>query len=404
MRPRARFRTVIVFLLFIAPLCFLSPARCAENISEANRAAFELKVKELLKTEFFEVVRGRAKPKPMRVNDAAEIQRVIKTANALFQSLTSDFLESGRVLDEVFSEVPPYISKEEALFLKEEITNRIRAGVLLQEKIKGAKTFYELRKLTELSRLHLMLMPLKIKLLKKIMRDFDLLSGKKASQFPGAYRGASVDYLKQIALRVKEPAEELSSFDAEIHMKEFIGFLAQLELRWLELSQTAVDGADEVPMQKGQYATATLRAQDGAVVVYGDEKSLSDVLEQFKKTPGVVFLARDAAAFIQEKNIPGIHGVEIFYADENRQSQILKDSVRSAELQDAFPLLEGLDAVDAKRLLKAFGYEAEVLEQCGGMTLDDVKNLLKDGGFQKFSRVVFLCGTDADSILFSVWQ
>lgn len=404
MRPRARFRAFIVFLIFIAPLFFLSPARCAENISEANRAAFELKVKELLKTEFFEVVRGRAKPKPMRVNDAAEIQRVIKTANALFQSLTSDFLESVRVLDEVFSEVPPYISKEEALFLKEEITNRIRAGVLLQEKIKGAKTFYELRKLTELSRLHIMLMPLKIKLLEKIMRDFDLLSGKKASQFPGAYRGASVDYLKQIALRVKEPAEELSSFDAEIHMKEFIGFLAQLELRWLEQSQTAGDGADGVPLQKGQYATATLRAQDGAVVVYGDKKSLSEVLEQFKKTSGLIFLARDAAAFIQGKNIPGIHGVEIFYSGENRQSRILKDSVRSAELQDAFPLLEGLDAVDAKRLLKAFGYEAEVLEQCGGMTLDDVKNLLKDGGFQKFSRVVFLCGTDADSILFSVWQ
>ncbi len=389
---------ILFFLLLQSPAVF---TQSADNISANNEKAFDAKVKELMKVEFFEIVRGRAKPKPLRVNDAANVQELIKTKDEFFQSLYAGLQDVLNLLDETFSALPSYVPEESVRPIKKTLEARAVSLVTLDEKIRNAKSFFELQRLLAYSHDNLLMFPLQLKLIKKVMTDFNRFSEGRLAKYPADYEAVMKMLVSKMAVFINDSFSSEVSFNMEKKVKEMFSFFASLEFQWTE-EIASLTSAATVPFsaQDGIF-TATLRTQDGLVIAYGSFDSVARATEEMKKENHVGLTAQKVEGLIRSKNIPGIISGEVFYSYDHNEAAFFQDTVRGAETSGVFPLFEGLQTPQASRLLSQFGYDVETMDECGGVGLSDVKPRLEKKLAKGLNHVAILCGTEPQSIVFS---
>lgn len=392
-----RVNILIVFLFLLkSPAVF---PQSADNISANNEKAFDAKVKELMRVEFFEIVRGRAKPKPLRVNDAANVQELIKTKGEFFQSLYAGLQDALNLLDETFSAFPSYVPEESARPIKKTLQARAVSLVTLDEKIKNAKSFFELQRLLAYSRDNLLMFPLRLKLIKKVVADFNRLSGGRLAEQTVDGQEMMRTFLLKILSFAYASFSDTSSFDVEKKVKDMFSFFASLEFQWTE-EAAKLSVVETLPLSAPVF-TATFRTRDGLVIAYGSVDGVARVTEEMKKENHGGLTAQKVEALIRSKNIPGIVNVEVFYSYNRNEAEFFQDTVRGAEMSGAFPLLEGLQTSQASRLLSQFGYDVETMDECSGVMLSDVKPRLEKKLLKGLNHVAILCGTEPQSIVFS---
>lgn len=391
---------VFSFIIFVA-LPALCRAQSFENVSSANEKAFELKVKELMKTEFFEVVRGRAKPKPLRVNDAARIQELIKSKNVFLNSLNSSFNDSKNLIDETFSQFPSYVPADDARILKESFLRHAVSLILIEEKIKNAKSFFELYHVLQRPRDQFLILPLQVKLSYKLMADFDRLAGGGLSLNPSAYQSALQPFLSDFKSFIESSFSGEAFTDVDSSVSLWSSYFARLEAVWADEAEKIMAAAPAAVLPEHDAVTATFRAQDGLVIAYGSRAGIARVTEELKAGRYEGISAEEVENAIRAKNISGISKIETFYSHEKSELVFFQDTVRGAETGAGFPFLEGLELTQALRLLRLFGYESEMMEDCGVEKTADIKEHLKQKILTDGSSVVILCGTEPQSMVFS---
>lgn len=396
-----RFAVIFPLLFYVISPVLLQSAQTAENISAANEKAFEVKIKELMKVEFFEVVRGRAKPKLLRVNDAAHIQEIVKSKDVFFKAFYGEFQKNMVFLDETFSKVPPFVPAEDAKLLKEIIIRHAVSLVLLEEKIKNTKSFFELRRVLEYSHDRMVILPLQIKMLSKTFSDMHHLAGGGFSNDMAHEQTILKPIFKKIFDFVEVSFSDASFSDMDT-LTRWFSFLARIELEWMDavsdFMEIKTNGV--VDLMPPDVVTATFRTQDGLVIVYGNKENIAHVMEKMKNENNEGLSTMEMEALILDKKLPGILRLETFYSESKSNPVFFQDTVRSAEMGEDFPFVEGLEVSQSARLLEVFGYHVETVQDCGGKELSDAKEILMQRLIKKHHAVI-LCGTDAQSTVFT---
>lgn len=372
----------LILILFF-PATFNSQQ--VRNISAENKISYTKKMEELQKIAFWGRRKGRYEFIPADIGQFLVIQRLISTEKEILQQLTSSYLNSRRHIDEITKNFISFLKEEETKEIYKVANDTLLKTYDLSKEIKKSKSFLELFQKLNQRKFLLDTIPYHYFLSLKAMYEIDKLCGESK--------------IEEIITIFKDFSEKEGDI---LFLKEkfsnFIRNLAELEFKYVGEIPEKEEKTLSLEEVKGEFLTYTIRTNDGLLILYLEESAIRKVKEIIEGVSQQEFLQKERLVE-KIKEVKGIKKIEIFEKSENIKKRINSASLRGAIMENALPIIEGIENIQAEKILKVFGWDVYFLND-----EKEIEEKLKEISQKEKAKFVILTGLKEDSrVYWGIW-